>query len=35
VPAPVDPWSRAAAALSLVSALVSIIVLVVTLRGNR
>lgn len=33
--APVDPWSRAAAALSLISALVSILVLVVVLRGGK
>jgi carbon monoxide dehydrogenase subunit G len=35
LPAPVDPWSRTAAALSAVSALVSIIVLVVTLWGHQ
>ncbi|GAA1789155.1 carbon monoxide dehydrogenase [Planosporangium flavigriseum] len=35
VPAPADPWSRAAAALSLVSALVSIAVLIVVLGGAR
>jgi carbon monoxide dehydrogenase subunit G len=34
-PAPVDPWSRTAAALSAVSALVSIVVLVVTVWGHR
>ncbi|GII23422.1 CoxG family protein [Planosporangium mesophilum] len=35
VVAPTDPWSRAAAALSLVSVLVSILVLVFVLRGGR